>query len=237
MHNCRRFTFPRPSRRCRAPALRSSARLVEPGRGGWPLVQVEAVTRHGRLGPTDPSQRAADRRVTAAIKPRNGRRGWASDVRRARRSGSPRRPLVRGPHEVIHLGGRRHRPPCQLLTPARAGAPRPRRRLKTPSTPPPRPGSPALDEKAVHRANAFLADDSDCLRTPTPTTPSVRAPPDCTGYPPEVPRALQRDRRPHLRRPRRPDGRRPLTSRALLPRLAWNQTWCELWFTRVVSSS
>ena len=118
-----------------------------------------------------------------------------------------------------------------------AGAPRPRRRLKTPSTPPPRPGSSALDEKAVHRSNAFLADDSDCLRTPTPTTPSVRAPPDCTGYPPEVPRALQRDRRPHLRRPHRPDGRRPLTSRALLPRLSWNQSWCELWFTRVVSSS
>ena len=51
-----------------------------------------------------------------------------------------------------------------------------------------------LDEKAVHQATAFLADDPDGLRrrprprsthsasTPAPTTPCRSAPPDCTGY-------------------------------------------------------
>ena len=52
-----------------------------------------------------------------------------------------------------------------------------------------------------------------------------------------VPGALHRYRRPHLRRPHRPGTRRPLTFRDPVPRLSWNQTWCELWFTRVVSSS
>jgi hypothetical protein len=67
--------------------------------------RTAAATRDGCTGRPTLREDGESGRVTATIEPRNRRREWPSDVRRARRSGAPRDPPVTAPYEVIHLGG------------------------------------------------------------------------------------------------------------------------------------
>jgi hypothetical protein len=82
-----------------------------------------AATRDRRTEPTDPRSPADQPRVTATIEPRNRRWEWPSDVRRAGRSRSPRRPSSDSPPRghPPRRPSRRHRPPRRLPLPTRPG--------------------------------------------------------------------------------------------------------------------
>lgn len=93
-----------------------------------------------RAGSPDLSQKAADQPgVTAAIEPRNRRREWPRNVRRARRSGSPRRPSVTALQDVVHLGDQAtvSVPPAEFLRLRLLESTASAEGSKMPRTPPP----------------------------------------------------------------------------------------------------
>ena len=106
----------------------------------------------------------------------------------------------------------------------------------------------SLDEKAVHQATAFLADDPDGLRAVLAAIDALSEHPYPDGAFPFGATGLHRLRVGRYRcstpspRTSSPSAtspaHRPTAEPSAPPsRLSWNQTWCELWLTRVVSSS
>jgi hypothetical protein len=101
----------------------------------------------------------------------------------------------------------------------------------------------------MHQAAAFLDDDPDGLRAvlaaidalrehPTPMTLSRSAPPDCAGYASAGTGCSTPS--PTTSSPSATSLGRPPTADPLgtpMPRLSWNQTWCEPWLTAVARSS
>lgn len=177
------------------------------------------------VGPVHP----ADRPVTAPYEVIH----LGSPSRRhrpPRRVPSPARP---GKHRV-RTGARRRRGRRRRPGLARPRSPRRDELRPTPrGSPPPRPRRlnrrrhqppVSLDEKAIHQATAFLAEDPDGLRAVLAAIDALSEHP----YPGEAfpfgstglhrlrvgrYRVLYRYRRPHLRRPHRAGTRRPLTFR------------------------